>query len=73
MRNPLDFFLWSDIERRMLKSGPVKQKETVAAYKNRLRKVAMPTSKALIQKAMDSMRKRIAAIYAARGNHINFD
>ena len=71
--NPLDFFLWSDIRRRMTKCDPKNKKESVQEYKKRLRKVAMSTSKVLIHKALANMKKRIAAVYAEKGQHIKID
>ena len=71
--NPLDFFLWSDIRRRMTKCDPKNKKESVQEYKKRLRKVAMSTSKVLIRKALANMKKRIAAVYAEKGQHIKID
>ena len=71
--NPLDFCIWADIEKRMLKGGPKTGKENVEAYKVRLRKVAMATSKALIKKSLLSMHDRIKAVYEAEGGHIDRD
>ena len=71
--NPLDFCIWADIEKRMLKGGPKTGKENVEAYKVRLRKVAMATSKALIKKSLLSMHDRIKAVYEAKGGHIDRD
>jgi len=71
--NPLDFFLWNDIGRRMRKCDPKTKKESVKTYKVRLRKVAMSTSKVLIRKALATMHKRIAAIYKAKGQNIEMD
>jgi hypothetical protein len=71
--NPLDFFLWADIGRRMTKCDPKTKKESVVEYKARLRKVAMSTSRVLIRKTLNNMHKRIAAIYEAKGQHIDID
>ncbi len=71
--NPLDFSIWTDIERRMMKTGPKKRRETVHEYKIRLRKTAMTTSRALVRKAVANMHERAVAIYHAKGNHIDLD
>ena len=71
--NPLDFFLWNDVERHMAKCAPKKRKESVDEFKVRLRKVAMSTSRVLLAKTMGSIRKRVAAIYKAEGHHIKLD
>lgn len=49
--NPLDFFLWNNIEQRMAMNAP-SGKESVEQYKRRLRKVAMSTSRILIRKTL---------------------
>lgn len=71
--NPLDFFLWNDIGRRMRKCDPKAKKESVEDYKVRLRKVAMSTSRVLIRNALATMHKRIAAVYKAEGQNIKMD
>ena len=71
--NPMDFFLWADIEKRMMQSAPKAGNEKVEEYKRRLRKTAMATSKRTIRRALASMPKRIAAVVEAKGNHISID
>jgi len=71
--NPLDFFLWNDINRRMTKCDPKTKKESIQEYKARLRKVAMSTSKVLIRTALANIHKRIAAVYKEKGGHIDID
>lgn len=71
--NPLDFCIWADIEKRMLMGGPKNGRENVEAYKVRLRRVAMATSKTLINRALLSMHDRIQAVYDAKGGHIAKD
>ena len=71
--NPLDFFLWKDIEGRMTESAPKSRKEALDEFKMRLRKTAFATSRVLIAKAVGAMKKRIAAVYAAKGGHITMD
>ena len=70
--NPLDFFLWNNIEQRMEASAP-KGKESMDQFKKRLRKTAMSTSKRLLGKAVASIKKRAKAIHAAGGGDIDFD
>lgn len=70
--NPMDFFLWADIERRMVRTAPTGD-ESVKAFQKRLRRTALRTSRVLIEKAVDSIKKRAAAIYKAKGWHIARD
>ena len=71
--NPLDFFLWDDIEQRMQNSAPKNRKETVEEFKMRLRKTAMGTSQKLLGKAIASIKDRVSAIFEAHGGHIAMD
>ena len=71
--NPLDFFLWTDIEKRMELSAPKARKETLEEFKTRLRKTAMGTSKKFLGKAIGSIKKRMSAIFEADGKHISMD
>ena len=73
MNVPLDFFLWNNIEQRMKTSAPKSRCETVDQFKQRLRRTAMSTSRVLIRKAIASIKKRAAAIYAAQGDNITMD
>ena len=71
--NPLDYFLWNDVEKRMARSAPKTAYETLVKFKERLRRTALATSPNLIRKAMLHMKKRIAAIYDAQGGDIEID
>ena len=70
--NPLDFFLWSEVERRMALHKP-KVKETMAAFKARLRRVALSIACDVVKKAVTGMKKRAQAIYDAKGHDIEID
>ena len=71
--NPLEFFLWSDVERRLKQNAP-RGRETLEAFKTRLRQVAMSTPRESVREALgDGMRKRIRAVFEARGGHIARD
>ena len=70
--NPLDFSLWSEIERRVLDRAP-KKVETVAAYKARLRRAALDLPKGLVMKAVGSMPKKIKEVRDAKGGSIKSD
>ena len=70
--NPLDYFLWEDIERRMQASEP-EGRETIAAFKLRLQQTAKRTSPRTIRKALLNMKKRIQAVYEAKGGDIAID
>jgi hypothetical protein len=67
--NPCDFFLWSEVQRRMaLKKEP--RHETVAGYKARLRRTALAIPEAVIRKAVLSIRKRAQQVFDADGGDI---
>ena len=70
--NPCDFFLWSEVQRRMaLKKEP--RHETVAGYKARLRRTALAIPEAVIRKAVLSIRKRAQQVFDADGGDIPRD
>ena len=71
--NPLDFFLWNNIQTRMARSDPKKGKESVDKYKARLRNTAMSTSRPFLRKAIASIKERAQAIYDAGGENIDLD
>jgi transposase len=70
--NPLDFFVWSEVERRMNKAK-VKQPESQAKYKARLRRTALGLPASMVKAAVASMKKRIQAVYEANGKDIPQD
>ena len=70
--NPLDYSLWSAILDRMAERAP-KGRETVEAYKKRLRRTALRLPKAVVVKALRNMKKRIHAVYQAKGKDIDCD
>lgn len=70
--NPLDFFLWSEVERRLaLQRTPAK--ETIEHFKARLRRTALAIPAPLITKAVKSIRDRARAVVAAKGGDIPRD
>ena len=70
--NPLDFSLWQNIEARMAKAEP-HGKETVAAFKQRLRRVALATPTSDVRKMLEAVRVRAKAIHSAKGGDIERD
>ena len=70
--NPLDFYVWSEIERRML-AKPSAKLESGTAYKARLRRVAKALPASGILKALASIPKRAKAIVEAKGGHVALD
>ena len=70
--NPLDYFLWADIQRRMDMTAP-RGRETADAFKRRLRATAFATPRRSVRKAVAQMKDRAAAIYAAGGENIAWD
>ena len=70
--NPLDFSLWSEIERRARQSvgrKVVSQKQ----YKRVLRETALKLPVTIVRKAVESMKARIEAVYRAKGAHVPRD
>lgn len=65
---PLDFSLWSEIERRVLEKK-VKGKESVKSYKARVKKVALSLPKSLVRSCLASMRQRVKNIIEAGGGY----
>ena len=70
--NPLDYSIWEAITNRMLERAP-KGRESVAAFKKRLRRTALNLPEAIVRKAIGAMPKRIQAVYEAKGQNIACD
>ena len=70
--NPMDFWLWNDIEKRMFANAPT-GRETIKAFKKRLRLTALRTSSAAIEKAVGNIKVRAGAIYNENGGNISLD
>ena len=69
--NPLDFSLWSWIEKKALEGRrPAESRET---YKARLRRVALGLPRPLVQKIVESIKVRAHAIFNADGKNIARD
>ena len=73
--NPLDFYIWAEVERRMheQEEGGKYKKETVNEYKKRLRRTALSLPADVIRKAVGSLKQRAAAVVAAGGDNIALD
>jgi hypothetical protein len=70
--NPLDFYVWAEVERRMGKQKEPKN-ESQAQYKARLRRTAMALPAAVVRKAVMSIKKRAKAVVEAKGGDISRD
>ena len=70
--NPLDFFLWDEIERRMV-ANALAEMETVDAYKKRLRLTALRPPHRLVAKSVSAMPARMLAVVEAKGHGIKKD
>ena len=70
--NPLDFFIWAEVQRRMAQSAP-SGKESFDAYKARLKATAMAIPKAAIRSAVSNMKAKAAEVVAAKGGKIASD
>ena len=71
--NPHDFFLWDHIEKRMAVNAPKNARETVDAYKKRLRQTAMSTPRNFLARVVSNIKKRANAIYHSNGENIKID
>ena len=69
---PLDYCLWSEIERRML-DADISGTETKAQYVARLRQTALRLPRGLVRKAVDQMQGRIEETFSCKGKHISMD
>ena len=70
--NPLDFFLWNEVERKMgEQKAPANEK--AEAYKCRLRRTAMRIPQAVIRKALNNIKTRARAVVEAKGGDIPRD
>ena len=68
--NPLDYFLWSEVNRRMALKDKLESK---LAYMARLRRTAMSIEPPLIKKAIAQMKDRAQAICDNKGGDISLD
>ena len=70
--NPLDFALWSEVSSRMDAAG-APRRETLEAYKARLRRTALGIPEAVVRKMLSSMKGRVSSVYESNGGHIPRD
>ena len=70
--NPLDFSLWDQIQAKMAQKGP-RRVETVTEYRARLRRTALRMPQAVVEKAVQAIKARAAAVVAAGGKDIARD
>ena len=68
----MDFYVWSEIERRM-QASRITRVESPAEYKARLRRVARALPREALQKAVQAIYKRAQAVVDAKGGHVRFD
>ena len=69
--NPLDFFLWAEVSRRMALEQV--NNETAVQYKARLRATAMAIPAPLIRAALLSIKERAKMVVGAEGRDIPRD
>ena len=69
--NPLDFSIWAAIDKKALAGH--KAGEGMAAYKARLRRTALNMPRAEVRKAVEGIKTRAHAIFAADGGNIKRD
>ena len=68
---PLDYSIWAEIVKRVMRDGPAK--ETRTEFLERLRRVALSLPKAYVRTVLESMKKRIIAVREAQGHNIKCD
>ena len=70
--NPLDFFLWAEVNRRMAeRAAPAR--ESQAAFKARLKRTATAIPASVIKRAVAKMRPKAAEVVLAEGGRIKSD
>ena len=68
--NVLDYTLWHEINTRMRQQEAnmgVNRKESVEAFKTRLRRVALTLPRGVVEKAVKDMRRRTQMLHSAKG------
>ena len=70
--NPMDYFVWEEVEARMTKNKP-KKLESVDVFKKRLRRTALGIPESVIRKGVKDMKKRIQNCYENDGKFIKWD
>ena len=70
--NPLDYFVWAEVNRRMgSQSAPANESQT--AYKSRLRQTAMSIPAPAIRVAVGKMKAKAAEVVQSKGGRIPSD
>ena len=67
--NPMDFFLWAEVDRRMVANAPT-ARETKQQFMARLRRTALNIPEDVIRRGVASMKKRAQAVFDAKGGNI---
>ena len=70
--NPLDFFLWAEVNRRMAEQS-ASANETQTAFKERLRKTAMSIPASMIRAAVGKMKAKAREVVENGGGRIPSD
>ena len=70
--NPMDYFLWQEVDNRMSKNAP-KKLESMDAFKLRLRRTALAIPEAVIRKGVANMKERVADCFKNGGEFITRD
>ena len=70
--NPMDYFVWEEVQNRMKASEP-KRIETNEAFKNHLRKTALSVPESVIRKGVADMKKRVQGCFDEKGGDIQWD
>ena len=70
--NPLDYFVWAEVNKRMGSQSPPAN-ESQTAYKNRLRRTAMGIPAPTIRAVVGKMKGKAAEVVKSKGGRIPSD
>jgi len=70
--NPMDYFLWQEVEKRMAKNAP-KRLESVQAFKARLKRTALAIPEGIMRKGVSNMKERVKNCFGKCGKHVDWN
>ena len=70
--NPMDFFVWAEVNRRMASQSPPAN-ESQIAFKKRLRKTALGIPASAIRAAVGKIKAKAAEVVLSKGGRIPSD
>ena len=70
---PLDYAVWTEVEKTMMKTEPKKGTETKAQFIERLKKAATSLKRGFVSGTIDQFQDRLKGIIEAKGYHPKMD